>query len=124
MKDKFLVCNINLFTKEQNILLIKDNDYFGYLIVDAYILRHYELDDASEYHEILYCQNRLIDYMVYSISKDFNDNYIELLESPQDVMLEENNKEWLFANITILVDYCIIPELDYRYFKKNNKEQL
>ena len=27
MKDKFLVCNINLFTKEQNILLIKDNDY-------------------------------------------------------------------------------------------------
>ena len=27
MKDKFLVCNINLFTKEQNILLIRDNDY-------------------------------------------------------------------------------------------------
>ena len=27
MKDKFLVCNINLFTKEQNIILIKDNDY-------------------------------------------------------------------------------------------------
>lgn len=27
MKDKFLVCNINLFTKEQNILLIKDNNY-------------------------------------------------------------------------------------------------
>lgn len=27
MKDKFLVCNINLFTKEQSILLIKDNDY-------------------------------------------------------------------------------------------------
>lgn len=94
------------------------------LIVNAYVLKHYELDDASEYHEILYCQNRLIDYMVYSISKDFNDNYKELLESSQDVMLEENDKEWLFANITILVDYCIIPELDYRYFKKNNKEQL
>ena len=27
MKDKFLVCNINLFTKEQSILLIKDSDY-------------------------------------------------------------------------------------------------
>ena len=27
MKDKFLVCNINLFIKEQSILLIKDNDY-------------------------------------------------------------------------------------------------
>ena len=27
MKDKFLVCNINLFTKEQSIFLIKDNDY-------------------------------------------------------------------------------------------------
>ena len=27
MKDKFLVCNINLFTKEQSILLIRDNDY-------------------------------------------------------------------------------------------------
>ena len=94
------------------------------LIVDAYVLKHYELDDASEYHEILYCQNRLIDYMVYSISKDFNDSYEELLESSQDVMLEENNKEWLFANITILVDYCIIPELDYKFFKKKPKEQL
>ena len=27
MKDKFLVCNINLFTKEQSIILIKDSDY-------------------------------------------------------------------------------------------------
>ena len=94
------------------------------LIVDAYVLKHFELDDASEYHEFLYYQNKLVDYMVYSISKDFNDNYEELLESSQDVMLEENNKEWLFANITILGDYCIIPELDYRYFKKNNKGQL
>lgn len=82
------------------------------LIVDAYVLKRYELDDAAEYYELLYYQNKLIDYMVYSISKDFNDDYEGLLESPQDVMVEENNKEWLFANITTLVDYCVIPELD------------
>ena len=94
------------------------------LIVDAYVLRHYELDDASEYHEILYCQNRLINYMVYPIYKSFNYSYRDLLESPQDVMLEKDNEKWLFANITTLVDYCIIPELDYKFFKKKPKEQL
>lgn len=82
------------------------------LIVDAYVLKHYELDDASEYHEILYCQNMLLDYMVYPIYKDFNDDYKEVLEHPQDVMLKEDNKEWLFANVTILADFCKIPELD------------
>lgn len=35
MKDKFLVCNINLFTKEQSILLIKDNDYSNASIISC-----------------------------------------------------------------------------------------
>ena len=37
MKDKFLVCNINLFTKEQSILLIKDNDYSNASIMCCYL---------------------------------------------------------------------------------------
>ena len=82
------------------------------LIVDAYVLKHYELDDASEYHELLYCQNRLIDYMVYPIYKEFNEDYKELLENQEDILIEENNKEWIFGNIKILVPYCIIPELE------------
>ena len=35
MKDKFLICNINLFTKEQSILLIRDNDYSNAIIISC-----------------------------------------------------------------------------------------
>ena len=35
MKDKFLICNINLFTKEQSILLIRDNDYSNAIIMSC-----------------------------------------------------------------------------------------
>ena len=85
------------------------------LEVEAVVIRKFEADDASYLHQILYCQNRLIDYMVYPIFKEFKDEFDkieDILESPEDILIKEDNKEWVYANVHILVDYCIIPELD------------
>ena len=85
------------------------------LEVEAVVIREFEADDASYCHQILYCQNRLIDYMVYPIYKEFKDEFDkigDILENPQDILIKEDNKEWVYANVHILVDYCIIPELD------------
>ena len=82
------------------------------LKVKAFVIREFEEDDASDFHRILYCQNKLIDYMVYSIYKEFNEDYTELLENQEDILIGETSKEWIFSNIKILVPYCIIPELE------------
>ena len=78
------------------------------LEVEAVVIREFEADDASYCHQILYCQNRLIDYMVYPIFKEFKDEFDKI----EDILIRENEKELIYANIHILVDYCIIPELD------------
>ena len=36
----------------------------------------------------------------------------DILENPQDILIKEDNEEWVYANVHILVDYCTIPELD------------
>lgn len=95
--------------KKINVKITKD------LEVEAVVIREFEADDASYLHQILYCQNRLIDYMVYPIYKEFKDEFDkieDILESPQDILIKEDEKEWIYANVHILVDYCIIPELD------------
>lgn len=91
--------------KEVEINITKD------LKVKAFVIREFEEDDASYSHRILYCQNKLIDYMVYPIYKEFNEDYKELLENQEDILIEENNEEWIFGNIKILTP-CVIPELD------------
>lgn len=95
--------------KKVNVKLTKD------LEVEAVVIKEFEADDASYLHQILYCQNRLIDYMVYPIYKEFKDEFDkieDILESPEDILIKEDEKEWVYANVHILVDYCIIPELD------------
>ena len=95
--------------KKINVKLTKD------LEVEAVVIREFEADDASYYHQILYCQNRLVDYMVYPIFKEFKDEFDkieDILENPQDILIKQDNKEWVYANVHILVDYCIMPELD------------
>lgn len=82
------------------------------LEISAYIIRTFEADDASDLHYILYCQNRLIDYMVYTIYKDWEEPLSELMESPDDILIEEDDEKLKYAHIRTLVDYCIIPELD------------
>ena len=79
--------------------------------VRAFVIREFEEDDASYSHKILYCQNRLIDYMVYPIYKKFNENYTELLVNQEDILIKETDTEWIFGNIKILTP-CVIPELD------------
>lgn len=79
--------------------------------VRAFVIREFEEDDASYSHKILYCQNRLIDYMVYPIYKKFNEDYTELLVNQEDILIKETDTEWIFGNIKILTP-CIIPELD------------
>lgn len=80
--------------------------------VKAFVLREFKEDDGSYYHQILYCQNKWIDYMVYPIYKEFNEDYKELLENQEDILIKETDTEWIFGNIKILVPYCIIPELE------------
>ena len=85
------------------------------LKVKAMVIREFEVDDASYYHQILYCQNRLIDYMVYPVYKEFKDNFDkieDILESPNDILIREDSEEWVYAHIQVLVNYCVIPELD------------
>lgn len=79
--------------------------------VRAFVIREFEEDDASYSHKILYCQNRLIDYMVYPIYKKFNEDYTELLVNQEDILIKETDTEWIFGNIKILTP-CVIPELD------------
>ena len=79
--------------------------------VRAFVIREFEEDDASYSHKSLYCQNRLIDYMVYPIYKKFNEDYTELLVNQEDILIKETDTEWIFGNIKILTP-CVIPELD------------
>lgn len=83
------------------------------LEVEAVVIREFEADDASYYHQILYYENQLIDYMVYPIFKEFKDEFDKIedvLEYPEDVLIKEDEKEWVYANHKVLVYYCIIPE--------------
>ena len=91
--------------KEVEINITKDSK------VKAFVIRECVEDDGSYYHQILYCQNKWIDYTVYPIYKEFNEDYTELLINQEDILIEENNKEWIFSNIQILTP-CVIPELD------------
>lgn len=71
--------------------------------VRAFVLREFKEDDASYSHKILYCQNKLIDYMVYPIYKKFNEDYTGLLINQEDILIEETDTEWIFGNIEILI---------------------
>lgn len=71
--------------------------------VRAFVLREFKEDDASYSHKILYCQNKLIDYMVYPIYKKFNEDYTGLLINQEDILIEETDTEWVFGNIEILI---------------------
>lgn len=79
--------------------------------VKAFVIREFEEDDGSYYHQILYCQNKWIDYTVYPIYKEFNEDYTELLINQKDILIKETDTEWIFGNIEILTP-CVIPELD------------
>ena len=80
--------------------------------VKAFVIREFDEDDTLYSHRILYCQNKLIDYMVYPICKELNEDYKKLIVNQEDTLIGENNKEWVFCRIKILVPYCIIPELE------------
>lgn len=82
------------------------------LTIPAHIIRGFEADDASDIHYILYCQNRIVDYMIYSIFKDWEGPLSDYLESPDDIIIDDNGNRIQYAHITVLVDYCTIPELD------------
>lgn len=91
------------------------------LEISAYLIKAFHTDDGCDYHRILYCQNKIIEYIVYPIYKDWLKDWPEyqqeeiLLrykEDPNDILIEENDEKLRYAHIRTLVDYCIIPELD------------
>lgn len=82
------------------------------LTIPAHIIKGFEADDASDIHYILYCQNRIVDYMIYSVFKDWEGPLSDYLEGPDDILIEEDDKCIKYAHITVLVNYCTIPELD------------
>ena len=81
------------------------------MILKAFEIAKVKLDDGSYYHQILYCQNKWIDYTVYPIYKKFNEDYTELLINQGDILIKETDTEWIFGNIQPLAP-CVIPELD------------
>ena len=80
--------------------------------VKAFEIAKFKLDDGSYYHQILYCQNKWVDYMVYPICKELNEDYRKLLVNQEDILIGETNEEWIFGNIQPLTPYCVTPELD------------
>lgn len=88
MKDKFLVCNINLFTKEQSILLIKDSDYstasimscdlqdLGKVLTDFCFAEN--IDTIHIYGNEEYIKKIIQDIDVYSGCSAYSNNMIKV----------------------------------------------
>lgn len=92
--------------------------------VDAYLIKEYltfefGLEQEVWTHQILYCQNRLIEYTKFKVNKvpnlyqtpeDIHKYYESLINSNKYFLLNETNEYWEFATIDILAEYCVISD--------------
>ena len=93
--------------------------------IDAYLIKEYltfecRLDREVWTHQILYCQNRLIDYTKFIVNKiskdpyqtpeDTQHYYESLINNNKYFLLNETNEYWEFATIEILAEYCVISD--------------
>lgn len=100
--------------KKINVKLTKD------LEVEAVVIREFEAEEASYYHQILYCQNRLIEYTKFVVNKiskdpyqtpeDIQHYYESLINNNKYFLLNETEEHWEFATIDILAEHCVISD--------------
>lgn len=94
-------------------------------IIDAYLIKEYltleiGLDQETWLHQILYCQNRLIEYAKFIVNKtsknpyqtpeDIQHYYESLINNNKYFLLDETEEYWEFATIDILVEYCVMSD--------------
>lgn len=93
--------------------------------IDAYLIKEYltfefGLEQEVWTHQILYCQNRLIEYIKFKVNKVSNNPYQtpedtrryyeSLMNSSKYFLLNETIEYWEFATIDILVEHCVISD--------------
>ena len=93
--------------------------------IDAYLIKEYltyeiGLEQEVWTHQILYCQNRMIEYIKFKVNKvsnnlyqtpeDTHRYYESLMNSSKYFLLNETNEYWEFATIEILAEYCVISD--------------
>ena len=93
--------------------------------IDAYLIKEYltfefGLEQEVWAHQILYCQNRLIEYIKFKVNKVSNNlyqtpedtrrYYESLMNSSKYFLLNETIEYWEFATINILVEHCVISD--------------
>ena len=93
------------------------------------ITEYYEFNDngGTDKHQILYFQNKLVDYITFNLSKTpelwetdngmepniegLKEEYNKLMNNPTCWPIGETKDNWEFACINILADPCIMPGL-------------
>ena len=93
--------------------------------IDAYLIKEYltleiGLEQETWLHQILYCQNRLIEYTKFVVNKtsknpyqtpeDIQHYYESLINNNKYFLLDETEEHWEFATIDILVEYCVMSD--------------
>ena len=93
--------------------------------IDAYLIKEYTtfefgIEREKWTHQILYCQNRLIEYTKFKVNKVSNNPYQtpenihiyykSLMNSDKYFLLNETNEYWEFATIDILAEHCVISD--------------
>ena len=93
--------------------------------IDAYLIKEYltfefGLEQEVWTHQILYCQNRVIEYVKFKVNKISNNPYQtsenirkyyeSLMNNSKYFLLNETIEYWEFATIDILVEHCVISD--------------
>ena len=93
--------------------------------IDAYLIKEYltfefGLEQEVWTHQILYCQNRVIEYVKFKVNKISNNPYQtpedtrryyeSLMNSSKYFLLNDTNEYWESATIDILVEHSVISD--------------
>ena len=93
--------------------------------MDAYLIKEYKtfefgIEREVWTHQILYYQNRLIEYVKFKVNKISNNPYQtsenihiyykSLINNNKYFLLNETNEYWEFATIDILAEHCVISD--------------
>ena len=93
--------------------------------IDAYLIKEYKtfefgIEREVWIHQIIYCQNRLMEYAKFKVNKISNNPYQtsenihiyykSLINNNKYFLLNETNEYWEFATIDILAEHCVISD--------------
>lgn len=93
--------------------------------IDAYLIKEYKtfefgIEREVWIHQIIYYQNRLMEYAKFKVNKISNNPYQtsenihiyykSLINNNKYFLLNETNEYWEFATIDILAENCVISD--------------